>query len=368
MDEYPVDAGGTTVYPTPHAYSLVIHPDGDNALVLSQSLGLRRVDITGVDAGLGTVGAPLLLTPQPDDFYEHNTAAINYFGLRRQDHSYDVDFYDDYAVVADGSNGLTVYDPSADPTVGDHVVANLGAASGEPGLGRASGVELWTDRHTGRVYAFVAAGHSGVGVVDMTETLHNGDAAGMVLIKLFEPIKLEEEEDGTVHVGKASSRSVDVDVVDDKVYFTYGDFGVLAYSIADLLAPLPEGVDPRKIWGPHEANDYRPEALSQYVLTDEPGLEDSEAESLYMVQQYYRENLPHHDDAGDYVPEQAKILFYIAYGDGGVAKIDWSDAANPILLQYQNTVGEATGTALSHGRVYVADGSGGLTIFRQATD
>ncbi|MFO7592522.1 MAG: hypothetical protein R6X15_00565, partial [Pseudomonadota bacterium] len=59
-----------------------------------------------------------------------------------------------------------------------------------------------------------------------------------------------------------------------------------------------------------------------------------------------------------------KLVFYIAYGPAGVAKIDWSDPANPVLLQHQDTVGEATGTAIAHGRVYVADYAGGLVVFR----
>jgi len=366
IDEYPVTVDGTTVYPTPHAYDVVLNGDHDRAFVLSQSLGLRRVDVSGVEAGAGAVGTPLLLTPQPSDFYEHNTTSGSVGGISRQDHAYDVALYGDYAIVADGSNGLTVYDTTVDPTAGGgaHVVANLGSSTGKPGLGRATGVELWTDTGSDRIYAFVAAGHAGVGVVDMTGLLRDGSTPGMELVKLFEPIKLEEEIDGSIHIGKADSRSIDVDVVGGNVYFSYGGFGVLAYSISDLIEPLPAGVDPTKIWEMH-GYDYRPEAVGRYVLQDEPGLEDSDAEALYMTPQYFPANrLLMDGDDHLYVLDQPRLLFYVAYGEAGVAKLDWSDPANPKLLQHQDTVGEATATAIANGRVYVADYEGGLAVFR----
>ena len=363
MEEYPQDVNGTLVYPTPHACSNVLE-DG-NAFVLSQSLGLRRVDITGVEAGQGLVGAPLLLTPGPWDFYEHNLPTGSVGGIRRQDHAYDVDFHGRYAVVADGSNGLTVYDLTVDPTLGGgHVVANLGSDTGSPGLGRATGVEIWTDPADGRVYAFVAAGHAGVGAVDMTGLLVNGDPAGMELIKLFEPIKEEVEEDGSIHVGKADSRSIDVDVVGDHAFFSYGGFGVLAYAIEDLLSPLPEGVAPDRIWEMH-AFDYRPEAVGRYLLQDEPGMEESDPEALYMTPQLFPANRPIRGaDGATFVLAAPRLLFYVAFGAEGAAKIDWSDPANPTLLQHHDTVGEAVGTAIANGRVYVADHQGGLVIFR----
>ncbi|WP_175547543.1 LVIVD repeat-containing protein [Marinobacter antarcticus] len=371
VDEYEVDnPDGSTVYPTPHAYNVILSEDDSLAHVMSQSLGLRRVDISSAEAGQGVPGAPLLLTPQPSDFYEHNLDSGSYGGIKRQDHAYDVDFHGDYAVVADGSNGLTVYDMTMNPAdgSGSHVVANLGAGTGNPLLGRASGVELWTNPADGKVYAFVAAGHSGIAVVDMTGLLVDGVTPGMELIKLFQPVKIEEELDGTVHIGKADSRSVDVDVIGDHAYFSYGGFGLLAYSIDDLLEPLPDGVDPTKIWtmGGSGGYDYRPEAVAQYRLQTEPGLEDSDPEALYMTPQYFPADKLLIDGEGNwYTLDEPRLLFYVAYGEAGVAKLDWSDPANPILMEHQQTVGEATGTAIAHGRVYVADGGGGMVIFRQ---
>ena len=370
VDEYEVDnPDGSTVYPTPHAYNVIMSGNDDMAYVMSQSLGLRRVDVTGAEAGQGVPGTPLLLTPQPSDFYEHNLATGSYGEISRQDHAYDVDFHNNYAVVADGSNGLTVYDMtmnSADGT-GNHVVANLGSATGKPLLGRTSGVELWTNPENDKIYAFVAAGHSGIAVVDMTDLLVNGVTPGMELIKIFQPIKIEEELDGTVHIGKADSRSVDVDVIGDHAYFSYGGFGLLAYSIDDLLAPLPDGVEPDRVFAPGGGGaDYRPEAVAQYRLQAEPGLEDSDPEALYMTPQYFpADTLLVDGDGHWYTLDEPRLLFYVAYGEAGVAKLDWSDPANPMLMEHQHTVGEATGTTIANGRVYVADGGGGLVIFRQ---
>jgi hypothetical protein len=370
VDEYEVDnPDGSTVYPTPHAYNVILGADDDMAYVMSQSLGLRRVDVSGAESGQGVPGAPLLLTPQPSDFYEHNLATGSYGDISRQDHAYDVDFHNNYAVVADGSNGLTVYDMTMNPAdgTGNHVVANLGSATGKPLLGRTSGVELWTNPEDGNIYAFVAAGHAGIAVVDMTDLLVNGVTPGMELIKIFQPIKIEEELDGTVHIGKADSRAVDVDVIGDHAYFSYGGFGLLAYSIDDLLAPLPDGVEPDKVFTPGGGGaDYRPEAVAQYRLQEEPGLEDSDPEALYMTPQYFPANQLLIDGEGHwYTLDEPRLLFYVAYGEAGVAKLDWSDPANPMLMEHQHTVGEATGTAIANGRVYVADGGGGLVIFRQ---
>ena len=58
------------------------------------------------------------------------------------------------------------------------------------------------------------------------------------------------------------------------------------------------------------------------------------------------------------------MLFFVAYGDAGVVKLDWTDPANPLLVAIQDTVGTATATAVSNGRVYVADGAGGLVVFK----
>ena len=59
-----------------------------------------------------------------------------------------------------------------------------------------------------------------------------------------------------------------------------------------------------------------------------------------------------------------RLLFYVAYGDAGVVKIDWSDLENPSLLEIKEVIGGAASTAINNGRVYAAAGAGGLTVLK----
>ena len=358
QDEYPVDPGTGTVYPTPHAYDIELNPQHLAAYVLSQSLGLRRVDITGV--GDGTVGAPRLLTPPPSGFYEHNTEAGTIGGLHKQDHAYDVVFYGKYAVVADGANGLTVYDTTADASdgSGNHLVANIGTTSGKALLGRATGLKLVTRNN--RIYAIVAAGPAGVGVVDMTSLLKTGNPSGYSIIKVFEPIKIEEGK-----LGKADGRAVDVVIQGDYAYISYDSFGIVAYKLSDLIAALPSGVDATAIWDKNGAYDYRPVAVSRFRIQNVPGYETEDGGALHIAKQYFAPfTIAVAADGSESLVLKKRLIIFAAYGTSGVLKIDWSDPANPVLLQRQDTVGEATDMALANGRTYVADGSGGIVIFK----
>jgi len=68
-----------------------------------------------------------------------------------------------------------------------------------------------------------------------------------------------------------------------------------------------------------------------------------------------------------------KRLIYIAYGNAGVVKLDWTnlwdapvsppDTVDPILMEQGNTAGSATDVVVWNGRVYAADGAGGLVLF-----
>ena len=374
QSEGAVNLGGEEILPTPHAYAVHFNTDSNKAYVLSQSLGLRGVDVSAVNNGTAQVGAPALLRTYPSDIYEHSTESGNVGGIKGQDHAYDVAFHGHYGVVADGSNGLVVYDLSADPSdgTGAHIVAVIGNGSGKPSIGRASSVRLWTDRNSGRVYAIVAAGSAGVAVVDMTGVLKNGDPSGWSLVKVFEPKKFG---DGTV--GAADGKSVDVSIANNTAYFSYDSFGLVAYRLADLIAPLPDGVDPTAIWsqgggdgtstgGSGGSFDYRPDAIGSFKLQDQPGYEDNSGGAQYMTLQHFPANVVIRDgnDGHIYQLDQPRVYLYVAYGTGGVIKLDWSSAAMPKLIQYHDTVGEATSTAIANGRVYVADGSGGVIIFK----
>lgn len=377
MDEYPVDG----YVPAPHAATVVFGSNSSKAYVMSQSLGMRRVDVSTVAAA--QPGSPALLNVLSTDIYEHSTEQNgNVGGLNSQDHAYGATFYGKYALVADGGNGLTVYDTTvpANAATGAHVVANLGGTvSGKPPLGRASSVKLWTNTATGKIYAVVAAGAYGISVVDATELLVNGNANGMTLLKTFEPIKLEEEE-GEVKVGSADGKSVDVQIVGNHAYVSYDSFGLVAYRMADLIQPLAEyqppgqpagacvGVQPTEAFNKQTQLDCRPVAVSRYKLQDDPlhpeyALVDGGAQ--YMTAQYFPANQLLRNGSGEvYMLSTPRVLFYVAYAQGGVIKLDWSDPAHPVLMQRQDTAGKAVGTTIANGRVYVADYAGGLVVFK----
>ena len=345
QDEYPVTTpDGLTVNPAPHAHDVVLDTNNQKAYVLSQSRGLRRVDTAATSVN----EVPVLLQVELSDIFEHNTDVGSVSGLRMQDHAYDVVLDGNLAFVADGSNGLTVYDISLPPTA---VVGNVGGETrGKPLLGHATAVKLWRDIENDRKYALVAAGHAGIGVVDVT------DAANMVLIKVFEPIKTEYhvEVDGSLSAqyNKADGKSVDVLIVDDYAYFTYDSFGVLAYRIADLVKPLPPGMDPTDIWERGEIGE-RPVAVARFKLQDPAFSGSAELADLGGgAQGMFFQNA------------RGRHLFYVAYDAAGVAKIDWTDVGNPVLVQHIDTAGNAADVEVASARVFVADGAGGLVIIK----
>lgn len=339
------------INPTPHAHEVILDHATNSALVMSQSRGVRRVTTSEI----GTVGAPVLLYPEITDIYEHNKDEGNVAEfLSMQDHAYSAALKGSLAFTADGSNGLTVYDLSKDPTdltnSNGYVVANIGGdTDSQPDLGRVSGVALWDHSSTGIQYAFVAAGSRGIAVVDVSNVLDNN----MTLIKIFEPIKYEDESE--TKAGKADGKSVAVKVVGDHVFFTYDSFGIVAYSIADLIAPLPDGMDPQDIWEPGTVGE-RPEAAARFKLKDA---------SSYINQTGTNFAELGGGSAGmDVVSVNDKNIFYVAYGAAGVVKIDWTDPTSPILMEHANTVGYASDAVVINGRVYVADSGGGLTLLK----
>ena len=344
QDEYPETVNGITVYPASHATNVVYDAVNKIAWSGSSSLGLRRVDISPVETGLGAIGAPLLLPLSLTDLFEHNGLSGTVEGLQFQDHSYDVEIKGNYAFTADGSNGVTVYDITKDPTVmtSGFFVSNIGSLNNEkPPLGTASGIALWTNPATGRSYAFVASGPRGVGVVDITDVLN------MQLVKVFEPIKLEDGK-----VGAADGQSVDVKVVGDYAYFSYDSFGVVSYRLADLITPLPVGVEPTETWKKSNTGkliyDYRPVAVSRFKLQLVPGYEEWSGGAVKM----------------DYTLVNGKLVFYIAFAEAGVLKIDWTDPAAPVLAGIAPTVGECTAVTISNGRLFAADGVAGMLFFK----
>jgi hypothetical protein len=375
QSEYPVNG----VLPVPHAFKVGFGSDPYKAYVMSQSLGMRRVDIAGV--ATAAVGAPRLLSLTASDIFEHSTDLYTVdkkiTAVNSQDHAYGVAFTGNYAVVADGGNGLTVYDVTANPALGTsaHLVANIGGTeTGRPPLGRTAALKLWTDPATQRKYAIVAAGSYGVSVVEMTDLLDKGLKPGMKLIKTFEPKKYDEDK-----VGSADGKSVDVHVVGDYAYFSYDSFGLVAYKLADLVQPVvafqpvgqPAGacadvVDVTALSAKQGRTvDCRPESVGRFKLQLQAGYETVDGGALYMTSQHFPANTLIRNAAGTvYTLPTPRVLFYVAYGDAGVVKLDWSDPANPKLMAIKDTMGSAASTAIANGRVYVADGTGGLVVFK----
>ena len=343
QDEYPILVGDELIYPASHTVRNVIDPNGQFTWALSVGNGIRRVPIADVEAGVGVVGAPLLMKLYAEDSFEHNAdwGVVDEFNY--QDQAYDVEFLGNYAYVADGTNGLTIYDTSQNPTDADSgfFVGNIGYNQGSPLLGTASGIELWTDAMTGKRYAVLACGPNGVGVVDIT------DINDMQIVKVFEPIKYED-----VDVGSADGQAIDVEVVGDNAYFGYDSFGLIAYSMADLVEPVPDGVDPTELFVKRNNGtffyDYRPEFLGKFKLQNVEDFEDVDGGSVKMA----------------YTQQSGNLFFYAAFGHYGVVKIDYTDATAPVLLDAVPTASECVDVEISNGRLYVGDHGGGLVLFK----
>jgi len=344
QDEYPELVNGELIYPASHTVRNVIDPSGQYTWALCVGNGMRRVPIGAVESGVGQVGAPLLIKLFLEDSFEHNAdwGVVKAFNF--QDQAYDVEFVGNYAYVADGSNGLTIYDVTKDPTKANSgfFVGNIGYAQADPLLGTASGIELWVDPASGKRYAAIACGPTGVGIVDVT------DINNMQIIKVFEPIKFENGE-----LGVADGQAIDVEVIGDKAYFTYDSFGVLCYAMSDLVAPVPDGIDPTDLFKKELEGtviyDVRPAALAQFKLQYVPGYETVSGGAVKMA----------------YTQVAGKLMLYVAFGEAGVVKIDYTDPAAPVLVEpLLNTAAEASDVAIANGRLYVSDGTGGLVFFK----
>ncbi|WP_155248140.1 hypothetical protein [Variovorax paradoxus] len=384
QSEYPIS---DSVLPTPHAFKVAFAGDPAQAYVMSQSLGMRRINVSAVTGGSAQVGSPALVNAKGGVF-EHNTeaGAVGKVKITGQDHAYGVAYSGNYAIVADGDNGLTVYDTTADPASGAHVVANIGdseGASGKPPLGRAASVKLWANPATRRTYAVVAAGSYGVSVVDMTDFLATGRAEDLTvvnhLIKTFEPLKADDDN----AFGSADGKSVDVHIVGDLAYFSYDSFGLVAYRMLDLIRPaseerpavVPAGQAPDACLAVTDVTklsakqggvaECRPAAAGYFKLQKLAGFENLEGGALYMTPQYFPANQPLSGGAGSvYTLGTPRLLFYVAYGDAGVVKLDWSNVAAPRMMALKGVVGGAVATAVNNGRVYVAAGAGGLSVLK----
>ncbi|MHB1136399.1 MAG: carboxypeptidase regulatory-like domain-containing protein [Coriobacteriia bacterium] len=344
QDEYPQLADdGTWVYPPSHTVRNVVDLARGVTWAMCVGNGMRRTPIAEIEAGLGTAGAPILMALGRSDSFEHNADEFSLKVFPYQDSAYDVAFRGDYAYVADGARGVTIYDVSKDPAIKNSgfFVANVGWNKGMPQLGTCSGIELWQDPATSRVYAVLACGPYGVGVVDVT------DPMAMRIVKVFEPIKIEDDD-----IAVADGQAIDVQVVGDKAYYAYDSFGVLCYAMSDLVAPLPDGVSPTNLFLKNTLGtvvyDYRPAALGNFKLQLVPGYEDVDGGAVRM----------------EYTEQAGKLSIYAAFGHAGLVKIDYTDPAAPVLVQRIDTNVECVDVVISGGRIYCADGPGGMVFFK----
>lgn len=171
-------------------------------------------------------------------------------------------------------------------------------------------------------------------------------------------------------------------VIDDIAYFSYDSYGLVAYRMADLIRPAKDErpainptpdvcatiTDVTKLSAKQGGvGECRPTAVGYYKLqkdTSNASFADMEGGALYMTPQYFPANQLLSDGSKTYTLSKPRLLFYVAYGDAGVVKLDWSNVAAPTLMAIKGVVGEAATTAINNGRVYVAAGSGGLVVLK----
>jgi len=65
-----------------------------------------------------------------------------------------------------------------------------------------------------------------------------------------------------------------------------------------------------------------------------------------------------------YTAVEGELVLYVAYAEAGVVVVDWPEPNAPELLDVWPTVGECSAVAISNGRLYAADGGGGLVFFK----
>jgi len=356
-----IDVNGTVMYPTPHADEVVVVNKGGtkSAMVASLSAGLRRVNVNV----LGTEGAPELLYPEAGDIFEHSIEETKLAGIQFEDRVYDVEVRGNLAYTADGLAGVTVYNLNEIPDGNNNpaiVVANIKQDQNKK-INNATGIALSNDGN----YAFVAGGATGIAVIKIDHISES--QVHLSIVKSFQPIKWEDiETDPKAH--NADGVAVDVKIMDGFALFTYDSFGVLAYRIADLIDPNYQ--NPDDVSRPGAPSQNRPNAVGYFKIQNAATYSTSTVVTDFSDWGGGASGIDAISTTG------GKKLVYVAYGDAGVVKLDWSnlwtspapelpyDTISPILEDHVNTVGSATDVAVWNGRVYVADGAGGLVLLK----
>jgi hypothetical protein len=259
------------------------------------------------------------------------------------------------AYTADGLSGVTVYnlDETPDGSNAAIIVSNI-KGTGDDRINNATGIALSGN------HAFVSGGATGITVIDIS------DPNNLSIVKTFQPIKWEDLElDPKAH--NADGVAVDVTIMDGFAFFTYDSFGVLAYRISDLIDPNYQ--NPDDVSRPGAPSQNRPNAVGYFKI------QNAATYTTSLVTDFS-------DWGGGSAGIDAisatndKKIIYVAYGDAGVFKLVWSnlwtspapatsyETISPILEQHANTAGKATDVVVWNGRVYVADGAGGLVLLK----
>jgi hypothetical protein len=111
--------------------------------------------------------------------------------------------------------------------------------------------------------------------------------------------------------------------------------------------------------------ECRPTAVARFKLQADPLHPENAAldgGAQHMTPQLFPN--AYRDATGQLRIDQPRLLLYVAYAEAGVLKLDWSDPANPKLLAIKGVIGGASATAINNGRVYVAAGTGGLSVLK----
>lgn len=95
--------------------------------------------------------------------------------------------------------------------------------------------------------------------------------------------------------------------------------------------------------------DYRPVAIGRLKLQEVPGQEDVDGAATRLK----------------YTLQDGRLHLYVAFGAAGLVKVDFTESAAPVLVDRVDrvdTAAECVDVAISTGRIYLGDGSGGWSF------
>jgi hypothetical protein len=326
----------------------------------------QTIDSAPVGLGFGYVSGDFwVLDPTGD-----RRTADGSLDLERREAS-DVVLWGDQVVVADGD--LTVFDvsdpgqPHPEISIETPGSANavlidgnrLVVADGPAGVSIFSGPEGVLAEGLTHV-GTVEVGGDAVAVAGSGDIAYAAvDKAGLIVIDLDAGIVLTTLNDGE-EGSSAWSRPRSVSLAGHRLYVGYASgwqspHGLHVYDVSDPAQPVLLGSESGSVEGRNLAVVRDETVVSPNG--DSFGIVDfsnpAEPATLATISSKGEASGVVHVDGHQFV---------FADGTGGVFLADLSDPENPRILRRVQTPGEATGLAVTEDFVYVADGSGGLTV------